>query len=113
MAAKASPTLPSMQAVQPSPYSDMPGGAIGVPPVIAKGAKIGAKELLTELSDEEIEARIRAEKITEKIDRKMRAIGVDGNYEIDSEAIARIVRKHYGDEAGEVLRRAAAKADAL
>lgn len=103
----------SSSASQPSPYSDMPARPIGVPPVIAKGAKIKASELLTELSEEEIAARIRAEKITQAIDRKLKAIGVDGNYEIDSDAIAKIVRRHYGDEAGEVLRRAATKADNL
>lgn len=81
--------------------------------MIAKGAKIKMTDLLSELSEEEIAARIRAEKISQAVDRKLKAIGVDGNYEIDSDAIAKIVRKHYGDEAGEVLRRAAAKADSL
>lgn len=98
---------------QPSPYSDMPSKEIGVPPVIAAGSKIKASELLQELSEEEIAARIRAEEISGKINRKLRQIGANGNYEIDSEAIARIVRRHYGDEAGEVLRRAAAKADEI
>jgi len=55
----------------------------------------------------------RAQKAAASIDRALKKIGVEGNYEIDSTAIAKVLRKHYGDEAGEVLRRAAQKADEL
>lgn len=70
-------------AVQPSPYSD------------------------DELSSEQ------ADRAAKAIDRALKKIGLAGNYEIDSEAIAKVVRRHYGDESGEVLRRAADKADKL
>ena len=83
----------------------------GLIPPSYLAARTKIQGLLKPLNDQELQAG--AGKPATKIHRALKKIGLAGNYEIDSTAIAKIVRRHYGDEAGEVLRRAAGKADEL